>query len=604
MVRYRSLLRANPSGNYGHVGATPNFQFLNIRFPAKPLSLLLNACVMLKRSPLSLSDFKQVIERDAYYVDKTAFIRAVVDGAGVQLHCRPRRFGKTLNLSTLRYFFDRQGEYRHLFEGLAVTQDEEMMQHQGKYPIITLSFKDVKASSYTSALGGMAKLLYREWLRHPQLTGNPMYDEMIADMNANIRSGDIRPALFEDAILELTKLLHAHHGAKVVLLIDEYDSPLIAAWLRGYYEEMAEFMRTLLGGALKDNDDVLFKGVLTGILRVAKESLFSGLNNFISDAGLKAGRYADKFGFTEPEVQVLLAHYGQNGREMEEIAAWYDGYRYGGIPIYNPWSILNYVDEGGQSPSPYWVNTGGHDLLKRLFFGKETDVKEQLSVFMRGESLYAYVDEFLTFRGLETNPNAILSLMYFAGYLRVVGETRSGDRVLRDLSIPNREVKLAYEDTLMAWFNEDLSRSFNDALLEALLSGQVMAFGARLADFVVNVASFYDTSKDRTEHFYHAFLLGLLARLAAEYPIRSNRESGFGRYDICLIPKDVSKKGVVMEIKAPALGSKEALEDCIAAARAQILDNQYDTELLAHGVTDILRLAIAVDGKKVIVEEV
>jgi hypothetical protein len=559
---------------------------------------------MLKRSPLSLSDFKQVIERDAYYVDKTAFIRAVVDGAGVQLHCRPRRFGKTLNLSTLRYFFDRQGEYRHLFEGLAVTHDEEMMQHQGKYPVITLSFKDVKGGDYASTALGMGRLLYREWRRHQYLDNTPEYDRKINLMREAVETGEPREHLFMESIRELAELLHAHHGAKVVLLIDEYDSPLIAAWLRGYYEEMAEFMRTLLGGALKDNDDVLFKGVLTGILRVAKESLFSGLNNFISDAGLKAGRYADKFGFTEPEVQAMLAHYGLNGREMDEIAAWYDGYRYGGIPIYNPWSILNYVDEGGQSPSPYWVNTGGHDLLKRLFFGKEADVKEQLSTFMRGESLYAYVDEFLTFRGLETTPDAILSLMYFAGYLRA-GEQKTVDLLTRyELSIPNREVWLAYRSTLMAWFNEDLSRSFNDSLLQALLSGQVTAFGARLADFVVNVASFYDTAKDRTEHFYHAFLLGLLARLDADYHIRSNRESGFGRYDICLIPKDASKKGVVMEIKAPALGSKETLEDCIAAARTQILDNQYDTELLAHGVTDILRLAIAVDGKKIIVEEV
>ena len=559
---------------------------------------------MPKRSPLGSSDFKEVIEENMYYVDKTTMMRAVWEGAKIQLHCRPRRFGKTLNLSTLRYFFDCQGDYRHLFKGLVVARDEEMMHHQGKYPVITLSFKDVKGRDYASTALGMGRLLYWEWRRHQHLEGVPDYDRKINLMREAVEAGEPREHLFVESIKELAKLLYDHHGAKVVLLIDEYDSPLIAAWLRGYYEEMAEFMRTLLGGALKDNDDMLFKGVLTGILRVAKESLFSGLNNFVSDAGLKAGRYADKFGFTEPEVLAMLAHYGLNGREMEEIAAWYDGYRYGGIPIYNPWSILNYVDEGGQSPSPYWVNTGGHDLLKRLFFGKDADVKAQLSTFMRGESLYAQVDEFLTFRGLETNSNAILSLMYFAGYLRADGQRTVRDRIHRELSIPNKEVKLAYEDTLMAWFNEDLSQSFNDALLHALLSGQVMVFGARLADFVVNVASFYDTPKDRTEHFYHAFLLGLLARLAAEYHIRSNRESGFGRYDICLIPKDSSKKGVVMEIKSPALGSKETLEDCIAAARTQILDNQYDTELIAHGVADILRLAIAVDGKKIIVEEV
>jgi len=558
---------------------------------------------MPKRTPLGSSDFKKIIETGRYYVDKTPMVRAIVEGAEIQLHCRPRRFGKTLNLSTLRYFFDCQGEYRHLFNGLAITADEEMMNlHQGKYPVIELSFKDVKAGNYTSALGSMAKLLYREWQQHPQLSGNPIYDETMADMNENIRSGNIRSGLFEDAILDLSKLLHHHYGAPVVLLIDEYDSPLITAWLQEYYEEMVQFMRTLLGGALKDNES-LFKGVLTGILRVAKESLFSGLNNFISNAGLKPDPFCDKFGFTEPEVKTMLAHYGLNGREMEEITAWYDGYRYGGIPIYNPWSILNYVADGGQSPSPYWVNTGGHDLLKRLFFGREADVKEQLATLMRGESLYAEVDEFLTFRGLETNPNAILSLMYFAGYLRI-GEKETVDLITTyELSIPNREVLLAYRSTLMAWFNEDLGRSFNDKLLDALTTGDVLTFGEDLAKFVLSVTSFYDTADNRAEHFYHAFLLGLLARLDSAYIIRSNGESGYGRYDICLIPRDVARKGIVMEIKAVRPHRGETLAARLAEAREQLVAKKYDTELLAHGVADILRLAIAVEGKEVVVEQ-
>jgi len=427
---------------------------------------------MPKRTPLSLSDFKQVIERDAYYVDKTAIVRDIVDGAGVQIHCRPRRFGKTLNLSTLRYFFDCRGEYRHLFEGLAIARDEEMMSgHQGKYPVIELSFKDVKASNYTSAMQAMSVLLYEEWMRHTSLKGTAEYDEQLADMAPAVRTGEVKAFLFRDAIKKLANLLHAHYGAPVVLLIDEYDTPLVEAWLKGYYDEMIEFMRPLLGGALKDNES-LFKGVLTGILRVAKESLFSGLNNFIAMAGLKPDAFSDKFGFTAAEVKTMLAHYGLNGREMDEITAWYDGYRYGGIPIYNPWSILNYVADGGQSPSPYWVNTGGHDLLKRLFFNPESGIKDKLEELLRGGVIDVYVDEFLTFRGLETTPEAVASLMYFAGYLRVVGDFRRGDRIIRQLSIPNREVKLAYEDTLMAWFNEDLGRSFNDKLLDALTTGR------------------------------------------------------------------------------------------------------------------------------------
>lgn len=559
---------------------------------------------MPKLSPLGASDFKKIIETGRYYVDKTAIVRAIIEGAAVQFHCRPRRFGKTLNLSTLRYFFDCQGEYRHLFEGLAIANDEEMMtRHQSKYPVIELSFKDVKMGSYTSAMQAMSQILYKEWARHTCLKGISTYDDQLTDMAAAVRTGEVKEFLFWDAIKNLAELLQAHHGAQVVLLIDEYDTPLVDAWLCGYYDDMVKFMRMLLGKGLKDNN-ALFKGVLTGILRVAKESLFSGLNNFISDAGLKVGRYADKFGFTEVEVKTMLAHYGLNGREMDEITAWYDGYRYGGISIYNPWSILNYVAEGGQSPSPYWVNTGGHDLLKRLFFGREADVKEQLTTLMRGESLYAEVDEFLTFRGLETNPNAILSLMYFAGYLRI-GEKETVDLITEyELSIPNREVLLAYRSTLMAWFNEDLSRSFNDSLLHALTTGDVLTFGEGLAKFVLKVVSFYDTADNRTEHFYHAFLLGLLARLDSTYLIRSNGESGFGRYDICLIPKDLTRKGIVMEIKAVRPRRGETLPGRLAEARSQLLSNQYDTELIAHGVTEILRLAIAVEGKEVVVEEV
>lgn len=558
---------------------------------------------MPKLSSLGSSDFKKIIEENRYYVDKTTMVRAVWEGAEVQLHCRPRRFGKTLNLSMLRYFFDVEGSYKHLFEGLAVAEDTETMtQHQGKYPVISLSFKDEKADDYPAAIQGMAQLLHREWARHSALKGISKYDEKMADMSASIRSGQIREALFWSSLLELSELLHGHYGVKVILLIDEYDTPLLQAWLKGYYDKMVSFMRRLFGTGLKDNT-LLYKGVLTGILRVAKESLFSGLNNFISSAGLEPDDFCDKFGFTEAEVAALLAHNGLNGREMDEVRDWYDGYRYGGIAIYNPWSILNYAFAKEPALKPHWVNTGGHDLLKRLFFNERSGIKDKLEELLRGAAITVYVDEFLTFRGLETNPDAVVSLMYFAGYLRVVGAVRRGDRMLWELSIPNREVKLAYEDTLIAWFNEDLEGALSDPLLKALTSGDSVSFGERLATFVIRVFSFYDTAEDRAEHFYHAFLLGLLARLDAQYIIRSNGESGLGRYDICLIPKDKSKKGIVMEIKAVRTNRGETLQGRLAEAREQLLAKQYDTELLAHGVTDILRLSIAVEGKRSVVEE-
>jgi hypothetical protein len=560
---------------------------------------------MRKLSPIGQSDFKKLRESHRYYVDKTAMIRSVWQGGEVQLHCRPRRFGKTLNLSMLRYFFDCEGGYRHLFEGLAVAQDGEMMaRHQGKYPVIYLSFKDEKGGDYPSAVRSMAQLLYEEWLRHERLKGIPNYDKRLALMEASIETGEIREDLFRDAIKKLSDLLCQHFDAPVVILIDEYDSPLMHAWLKGYYEEMIEFLRPLLGGALKDNT-CLFKGVLTGILRVANESAFSGLNNLISSAGLEPDGFCDKFGFTQAEVATLLEDYGLNGQDMEVVRDWYDGYRYGGVPIYNPWSILCYVDEAGSAkPSPYWADIGGHDLLKRLFFGREADIKPSLEKLMRGERFYAHIDEFLTFRGLETNPNAVLSLLYFAGYVRA-GERQTIEYLPHhELSVPNREVWLAYRETLLAWFREDLGSTFNDPLLEALTAGDVLSFGEILGDFVLRVFSYYDTGKKQAEHFYHAFLLGLIARLDSRYRIRSNGESGLGRYDICLIPKETAKKGIVMEIKAPGLGRNETIEDCLAAARQQLLAKKYDTELAAADVAAVLRLAIAVDGKEVAVEEV
>lgn len=344
--------------------------------------------------------------------------------------------------------------------------------------------------------------------------------------------------------------------------------------------------------------------MLTGILRVAKESLFSGLNNFTSSAGLELDDFCDKLGFTEAEVAALLAHNDLNGREMEDVRAWYDGYRYGGTPIYNPWPILQYAFAKAPALKPHWVNTGGHDLLKRLFSGREADIKPSLEMLMRGEALRAPINEYLTFRELEYDAAAILSLLFFAGYLRAENAAMEGYETSYDIAVPNHEVMFAYHHTVSAWLKSDLSETFNDPLLEALTTGDVPAFGELLGDFVLRVFSYFDTGKRQAEHFYHAFLLGLIARLDSRYRIRSNAESGLGRYDICLIPRDASQQGIVMEIKAPRLGRKETLEQCLEAAREQLEAKKYDTELADSGVADVLRLAIAVAGKELLVEAV
>ncbi len=558
---------------------------------------------MKKLTPIGYSDFKQIREENRYYVDKTALVRAIADGGLITLLCRPRRFGKTLNLSMLRYFFDSGESFGYLFEGLSVHQDAEAMKHQGQYPVISLSFKNIRSGSFSEAIEDLCGSLRDEWERHDYLSGKLAYDKFLADMNASLDTGKPRQGLFVRSIRQLCELLSKHFSAPVVVLIDEYDTPVQGAWLKGYYEKMVDFLRKLLGSSLKDNPH-LKKGVLTGILRVAKESMFSDLNNFTASSGILLDVFSDKFGFTDAEVQAILRHYDLNGREMADIRSWYDGYRFGGIAIYNPWSIISYVDSLDHVLRPYWVNTSGNELLKRLFFGKTANVRPHLETLMRGEKITVQLSEHLVFKELETTEIAVLNMLFFAGYLRSENPQPVGDTFEYDLSVPNREIRLAYSETISSWLRGDLGDDLKEPMLQALLSADVLTFEEYLSDFVVRVFSFYDADKTNPEHFYHAFLLGLFVRLDHRYRIRSNVESGFGRYDICLIPKDKSQKGVIMELKSPNHRRNETLDQSLEEAEKQMLRNKYDTELASLGVTDVLHLAIAVSGKELKVREV
>lgn len=299
----------------------------------------------------------------------------------------------------------------------------------------------------------------------------------------------------------------------------------------------------------------------------------------------------------------MLRYYDLNGREMEEIRAWYDGYRFGGTVIYNPWSIVSYVDSEDRALRPYWVNTSGNELLKRLFFAKTVDIRPYLEALIGGQKITVELSEHLLFKELENTDTAVLNLLFFAGYLRAENPQPVGDGFQYDLSIPNREVRKAYVDSVSSWLRNDLREDIKEPMLEALLGGDVRTFGEHLSDFVLRVFSFYDADKTKPENFYHAFLLGLLVRLDARYRIRSNVESGFGRYDICLIPRNTAQKGIILELKSPNLRRDETLEQALAEAEQQIFRQKYDTELASLGVTDILRIAIAVSGKEVLVRE-
>lgn len=388
---------------------------------------------MKKDTPIGYSDFRQIIEENRYYVDKTALISAVIKGGLINLLCRPRRFGKSLNLSMLRYFFDNSPSFAGLFEGLMVQQDAEIMQHQGKYPVIMLSFKDVRSLQFTDAFHDLCYALYQEWKRHDCLVGTPEYDKILGNMEASLDTESPRSALFVPSIRQLCDLLSKHFAAPVVVLIDEYDTPLQDAWLHGYYDEMASFLRKLLGASLKDNPN-LKRGVLTGILRVSKESMFSDLNNLVASSGVELDEFSDLFGFTAAEVASMLRQNDLHGREMEDILAWYDGYRFGGMAIYNPWSIINYVFSMHQLLPPYWVNTSGNALLKRLFFGKKADIRPYLESLMRGEKITVQLSEHLVFKELEENDMAVLNLLFFSGYLRAENPQAVSDTFQYDLS--------------------------------------------------------------------------------------------------------------------------------------------------------------------------
>ena len=459
---------------------------------------------MKKRTPIGFSDFKQIIADNRYYVDKTQMVRAVLDGGLVTLLCRPRRFGKSLNLSMLRYFFDISQPYAHLFEGLAVQQDVEAMQHQGKYPVIMLSFKNARSGNFSEAFGDLCSALHHEWARHRYLIGNPVYDKYLALMEASLDAENPTAGRFVDSIQQLSALLCQHFSAPVVVLIDEYDTPVQGAWLNGYYDQMVGFLRKLLGSALKENAN-LKTGVLTGILRVAKESMFSDLNNFKASSGILPDPYSDKFGFTEAEVQAMLQHYDLNGREMEGVRTWYDGYRFGQTVIYNPWSIVNYVDSEDRLFRPYWVNTSGNELLKRLFFGKNADIRPYLETLMRGEKITVHLSEHLVFKELENNNMAVLNLLFFSGYLRAENPQLVGLTVTYDLSVPNKEILGAYFESVSSWLINDLREDIKEPMLKALLSGDVRTFEEFLSDFVLRVFSFYDADKSKSENFYHAF---------------------------------------------------------------------------------------------------
>jgi hypothetical protein len=553
------------------------------------------------RLPIGLSDFRELREGGYVYVDKTALIDDVLhENALVLLVPRPRRFGKTLNLSMLRSFFEKRPEdLRPLFAGLAVTSSAPAWEHFQRYPVIFMTFKDVKPTSWEGCLAGMANVLARAFEEHGYLLTEGKLDPANARLFAAIRERRATQPELVIALELLSRLLAEHHREKVVVLIDEYDTPIHAGYTNRYYDDVIAFFRDFLSGGLKDNPH-LRKGVLTGILRVARESLFSGLNN-ISVYSILRARLATAFGFTEPEVRGLLEATGQAG-SLDDIRRYYNGYLFGGEAIYNPWSVLSFLDQSDGVFRPYWIDTSSNDLVRELLLTGPRGVEADLETLLAGGTIDRRIDESIVLRDVATRSDAVWSFLLFTGYLKAVEVTVVDGRQWAKLALPNAEVAVALADMAQTWLEaqtggSDAARAF----LEALLRGDAPAVERHLGRMVQVNASFFDTAAPEPERFYHGLVVGLLAGLAPRYDVRSNRESGYGRCDVMVLPRTAGQPGVVLELKRVDTEAGETRARALTAALRQIRERDYAAELRERGAAPIHEMAAVFEGKRVFV---
>ena len=547
------------------------------------------------RLPLGLSDFRNLRENGALYVDKTSGVAQVVrDEALITLFCRPRRFGKTLFLSTLRYFLETSDTDRSaLFDGLAIWQDAEARRHFQQYPIIWLSLKEVKGDSWEEASRRLGRCLQGcveglQWLEeHPRLTKRER-----AKIGRWLDGGQ-PVAHLDSMLLELTTLLYKATGKRVVVLIDEYDTPIHSAWMGGYYDKMVGFLRSFLGAGLKDNP-ALHKSVMTGILRVAREGMFSNLNH-LSVLSVLDPLHTESFGFTEPEVS-WLQQQTQSPHTMEVLRGWYNGYHVGGTTVYNPWSILSCLSRPTAPPQPYWVNTGSTDQIGDQLWRGDPDFLRDLQALMQGQMLSRHIPDATPLSDMKIGE--LRALLLHAGYYTARSVTRAEDGWVADLVVPNRDVIAALYILVRRWVH--LAQPQESAvrnLLSAMLNGHVEVFERELGALVARALSFHDLVNPDPERVFHAFVLGLLVLLEQTHLVWSNVESGDGRVDALVIPKSPGGVGVILEFKK--VDEEREIEAALAEALRQISVNRYAVKLTEARAGTIRGYAVVCCGKRV-----
>jgi hypothetical protein len=560
--------------------------------------------------PIGYSDFRGIRERGLHYVDKTALVAEVLRSAAqVLLLPRPRRFGKTLNLSTIRHFVERPlpgdeadvAARQQLFEDLAVWQaGPEVRSHFAAHPVIWLTFKDVKTASWEPTLTAIARLVGDEVERLW-----PIIRPSLSESERGLASDYLRrdgAAPLADVLRRLSAWLHRATGQKVVILLDEYDTPLHAAFFHGYHAEASELFRNLLSGGFKDNPS-LERGVLTGILRVAKESLFSGLNN-LGVYTLVAEEFSTSFGFTQVEVEELAAGCGCP-ELLPELERWYNGYRFGGTTIYNPWSILNFLASRDRIARPYWVNTASDDLLRELLVYRGVAELPDLEALLRGEPVVKPIDEHIVLAEVQRNGDALWSFLLFSGYLKVVHVQVTESKPLVTLAIPNLEVRGVLRGLFAGALERGLGGSGRVALLcKALVAGNAEDFEQLLSELLLTTLSYHDIAARPAEAIYQAFVAGLLVALDPSHEVTTNREAGLGRYDVLVAPRLAGGTGVVLELKVLRQDRGETAEQGLQAATRQLTARDYAAALRLRGAGPVHQWAVVFDGKRAWVREV
>lgn len=548
---------------------------------------------------IGVSDFKMLRARENYFIDKTMFIKKIIDNkSAVVLITRPRRFGKTLNMSMLKYYFScTVKDNKELFEGLKIMrQDEKYTSKLGYYPVIYITLKDVQDSNYENMLLNMKTAVLEMYQEHRYLLDSEKIYPEEKEKIKEILFGRENEVDLKNSVRDLSKYLNRHYDKPVMLLVDEYDVPLQNAYVDGYYDQSVKFFKTFYGTTFKDNP-YLEKTVITGVSRVAKESIFSGANNFKVFTILD-NEFSSDFGITTEEMEKIVRDFDIQGQK-EEIQKWYDGYTIGNTKgIYNPWSILNYLTD--RKLMPYWVNTSSNDLIK-LILKNSTTVKEKIERLLKGEAIEVTLDQETIIVGIEKNEDNIWGLLLGTGYLKVV-ETIDITEERYKVKIPNFEIKALFQNIVRDWFRDKVIGNDLNTILKDLISLNLKEFEKKFEILVKQMFSYMDVGENTAENFYHAFVLGMLVGLKDSYYVNSNRESGFGRYDIMLEPKDKNANSFIMEFKVLENKEEKVIEETIENAKKQIEERKYEENLKERGFTNITKMVFAFKGKEVKIE--